>query len=342
MTVTFSPSATSLVGKQLGSYRIMRSLGHGGSARVYLGVHVQQGTQVAIKVLRQDDAQGALHTQHLRQLRDEAELLARLHHPHIVRAIRYSSSELLSYLVLEYAGAGTLRKLHPIGTRLPLHTIVAYVRQIANALQYIHNSGLIHRDVKPENILLTQDGRLILSDFGIALTTQRAQQGVETLGTAPYAAPEQIRGFPVMASDQYALAALVYEWLSGYPPFEGTSNEIVHQHLYSTPPSLSQFVGPLPPAIEQVIMKALAKQPGERFQSVREFALALERASMTASAPHTPVRRQYRSAPYNRTAPNARRDLPHTTSASTSRPTRRTREELFNQVALRLMSTVLL
>src|SRR6266700_2610517 len=231
MTVTFSPSATSLVGKQLGSYRIMRSLGHGGSARVYLGVHVQHGTQVAVKVSRTqhmlDEAWDEPHMQHLRQLHNEAELLSRLRHPHIVRALKYSSTEMLSYLVLEYAGVGTLRKLHPAGTRLPLHTITAYVRQIADALQYIHNSGLIHRDIKPENILLTQDGRLMLSDFGIALTVQRAQQGVETLGTAPYAAPEQIRGIPGVASDQYALAAVVYEWLSGSPPFEGTSNEIV-------------------------------------------------------------------------------------------------------------------
>src|SRR5437773_1899748 len=128
MTVTFTPSATSLVGKQLGLYRVMRSLGHGGSARVYLGVHVQHGTQVAVKVSRAnnhmlEEAQDVLHKQHLWQLRNEAELLSRLHHPHIVRALKYSSTETLSYLVLEYAGAGTLRKLHPIGTRLPLHTI---------------------------------------------------------------------------------------------------------------------------------------------------------------------------------------------------------------------------
>jgi len=289
-----------------------------------------------------DEAWDEPHMQHLRQLHNEAELLSRLRHPHIVRALKYSSTEMLSYLVLEYAGVGTLRKLHPAGTRLPLHTITAYVRQIADALQYIHNSGLIHRDIKPENILLTQDGRLMLSDFGIALTVQRAQQGVETLGTAPYAAPEQIRGIPGVASDQYALAAVVYEWLSGSPPFEGTSNEIVQQHLHATPPSLSQFVGSLPSAVEGVIMKALAKHPNERFHSVRDFAFALERASMTAPATRVPVRRQYRSIPYNRTSTSAEQVLPYTTSASAPRSTKRTREELFNQVALRLMSTVLL
>ncbi|MBE3559639.1 MAG: tetratricopeptide repeat protein [Ktedonobacteraceae bacterium] len=179
--------------------------------------------------------------------------------------------------MMNYATKGTLRRRHPRGIRVPLANIVPYVKQIAAALQYAHEENLVHRDVKPENMLIDEQENVLLSDFGIAIVTQSMQYGrqfaQDSTGTPQYMAPEQFLGRPGRASDQYALGIVVYEWLSGSCPFNGTLYELPSQHMHVTPPSLQPFC---PPAIEQIVMRALAKKPEERFESVQAFAIALE------------------------------------------------------------------
>jgi serine/threonine protein kinase len=208
---------TDRVGQQLGHYHLLRLLGQGGFADVYLAEHVHLETQVAVKVLSM-----RLSGEYVEQFRTEARTVARLVHSHIVRVLDFGVEDGTPYLVMDYAPGGTLRQLHPKGTRLPLPTIVSYVKQLAEALQYAHERKLIHRDIKPENMLLDENGQLLLSDFGIALVTQstRYQNTQEVIGTAAYMAPEQLQGKPRRASDQYALGIVVYEWLCGDRPFD--------------------------------------------------------------------------------------------------------------------------
>jgi len=158
--------------------------------------------------------------------------------------------------------------------------IISYVKQVAEALQYAHDEKLIHRDVKPENMLLGRRGELLLSDFGIALMAQssRYQSTLDMAGTIAYMAPEQIHGKPRPASDQYALAVVVYEWLCGDRPFHGSFTEIAIQHAVAPPPPLHEKVATLSPDVEHVVLTALAKDPKQRFGSIQAFAIALEKA----------------------------------------------------------------
>ena len=174
---------------------------------------------------------------------------------------------------MDYAPNGTLRQRHPKGTLLPLDTILDYVKQIADALQYAHDEKVIHRDIKPENMLLGRRNEILLSDFGIALVVQssRYQNTQEVIGTAAYMAPEQLQGKPRRASDQYSLGIVVYEWICGDRPFHGSFTEIYSQQLFVPPPSLCEKVPWLPSTLEEVVLKALAKDPGQRFDSVEAF-----------------------------------------------------------------------
>jgi hypothetical protein len=182
---------------------------------------------------------------------------------------------------MEYAPGGTLRQRHPRGEVVPLERIVRYVRQIAAALQYAHDQKVIHRDLKPENVLLGLRDEVLLSDFGIAVAAHRSesQPTQDVAGTIAYMAPEQLRGKPKVASDQYALGIMVYEWVSGRLPFEGSYAEIIAQHLFDPPPPLRSLVPSLAPAVERVVERALEKDPHQRFPSVQAFARALEEAS---------------------------------------------------------------
>src|SRR6266568_2771351 len=203
------------VGQQLGNYRLMQLLGQGNFAEVYLGEHLHLNTQAAIKVLH-----AHFSSQDGERFRTEARTIARLVHPHIVRILDFDVEEGLPFLVMDYAPNGTLRKVHPTGTPLPLASIISYVHAVAAALQYAHGQGVIHRDIKPENLLLAGNDEVLLSDIGLAIIAQsaRSQQIQETAGTIAYMAPEQLQGHPSSASDQYALGVMVYEWLSGAQP----------------------------------------------------------------------------------------------------------------------------
>ena len=253
------------VGEQLGNYRLTQLLGEGGFAEVYLGEHIHLGTQAAIKVLHtqlaKDDLEG---------FRIEARTIARLEHLNIVRVLEFGIEGGIPFLVMSYAPNGNLRQRHGKGVPLPLPTIVSYIKQVAAALQYAHDQKVIHRDVKPENMLLGRHNEVLLSDFGIALIAQstNSQSKQEVVGTVTYMAPEQIRGKPRPASDQYALGVIVYEWLCGARPFQGSFTEVATQHLLVPPPPLHEKLSTIPPSIEQVVMIALAKDPQERFSNV--------------------------------------------------------------------------
>jgi serine/threonine protein kinase len=263
-------------------------LGKGSFGSVYQAEHIYLGIQAAVKVMNTEIPEPIEDT-----FRTEARALARLIHPYIVRILDFGMDGPTPFLVLDYAPNGTLRDRYPRLTRLPVSLIASYVKQIAEALAFAHERQLVHRDIKPENILLGRHEEALVSDFGIAImidpfyTNPSAQQ---VAGTLTYIAPEQLRGFPQRASDQYSLGVVVYEWLTGTPPFQGkTFAELANQHLNIPPPPLSEKAPNLSPAIEQVVLKALEKDPQQRYPTITEFAQALEQAipfdSTLSSAP---------------------------------------------------------
>ncbi|GHO66890.1 hypothetical protein KSC_057820 [Ktedonobacter sp. SOSP1-52] len=262
-------------GRTIDNYHLLRQLGKGSFGEVYLAEHIHHKKLFAVKILR-----ARLNKDNLRSFLNEARAF-RLDHPHIMRIRDFGLDEDLPFIVMDYISGGTLRQLHPPGIPLPLKTIVSYVNQVGAALQFAHDDGLVHRDVKPENMLIDSRGKILLSDFGI-VTSSHSWNPSHTsgvAGTPVYMAPEQIQARPVRASDQYALATIVYEWLVGVPPFLGTMAELAVKHLTVFPPGLREQDPTIPLEVEQVVMKALAKDPGQRFASVGEFAEALEKAS---------------------------------------------------------------
>ncbi|SRR6266487_3234352 len=270
------------INQQLDKYRLIRLLGQSGSSEVYLGEHKELRVPIAIKMLP-----GRFTKSHLEKFLAQAHTLTRLEHPHIVRVLDFGIVDDRPYLIMAYMPHGTLRQRHPKGTRVLLETIVFYVKQIASALQYVHDRKLVHRDIKPHNMLLGPDNQVLLSDFGIAITFQSIDTNLPSIpdfeGTVLYAAPEQLQGKPGRNSDQYSLGVVVYEWLSGEWPFSGSFYEVAHKHLFDAPPSLREKGVDIMPAVEEVVMKALAKDSCKRFGCVREFAEALEWASYGAS-----------------------------------------------------------
>ncbi len=261
--------------KQLGNYRLFHLLGQGGFADVYLGEHLYLKTLAAIKVLRIHQTNEILE-----HFLSNGRTLACLEHDNIVRILEFGVEGETPFLVMEYAPNGTLRQRYPKRTPLPLTTIFLYLQQVAAGLQYIHNHQLIHGDVKPENLLLGPHDELLLSDFGLTSSVQSRQVSgrQEVIGTPSYMAPEQFRGILCPASDQYALAITLYEWLCGDRPFHGTLAEIATQHALTPPPPFHEKDTCISPAVEQIILKALAKDPQQRFPSVQDFVNCLKQA----------------------------------------------------------------
>jgi serine/threonine protein kinase len=277
------------VGQQLGNYQLVQLLGEGSFAAVYLGGHIHLGTLAAIKVLHAE-----LTSEDVSIFRTEARVVAHLIHPNIVRVLEFGIEESIPFLVMDFAPHGTLRQRYPRGTQLPLSTVVSYSSAIADALQYAHDDRLIHRDVKPENMLVGRRNEILLSDFGIATLAQSShdRRYSDTAGTMTYMAPEQIKGKPCPASDQYSLGIVAYEWLCGTCPFPGSSAiEVAMKHLSEQPSPLRDAVPSIPIAVEQVVMRALVKNPEGRFANIRDFAVSLEQASSidTAQVSQTPV-----------------------------------------------------
>src|SRR5216683_1920359 len=262
-----------LVGRKFGNYNLRRLLGRGSFADVYLGEHLYLKTQAAIKILRLhliDDARASfLH---------EAQTVAHLEHPHIIRVLEFGVEQQKPFLVMSYARHGTLRERFRRGIAVSPATITPYLEQIAHALDYAHSQNVIHRDVKPENILLKSEHEILLSDFGLATVMQK--EASDRAGTLLYMSPEQIQGEVCAASDQYASGVMVYEWLTGRNLFQGSPLSITMQHLHALPLLMSADV---PQKIEEVVRRALMKDPQNRFPSMGAFALAFAQAAGSPS-----------------------------------------------------------
>lgn len=266
--------------QRLGNYRLIQLLGKGAFSDVYLGEHLYLSTPVAIKVLR-----SRVDSPTLDGFLTEARHISHLVHPHIIRVFDFGLEAEAPFLVMDYAPYGNLQELHPPGSMVPLPAIIFYVLALASALQHAHDQHLIHRDLKPENVLLGPKHEVLLSDFGLALLTcgSESLQIKERFGTLAYMAPEQIRGRPCPASDQYALAVMVYKWLSGQLPFQGSAAHLSNQHLYAVPASLHELYPEIPLAVEHVVFKALSKDPSQRYVDMLGFATAFEEACQAVS-----------------------------------------------------------
>ncbi len=267
----------SAVGQLIGNYRLVRRLGAGGFAEVYLGEHKYLGSQTTIKILKM-----ALGEEALNNFLAEARILHQMTHPHIIRILDFGIEHEMPFLVMDYAQKGTLRTLYPAGTQIPLPGVVEYVTQVAKGLQHIHDQHIIHRDLKPENLLLGSEGQILISDFGLAITISQSSNYVNMAslaGSIAYMSPEHFNQQASYASDQYALSVMVYEWLCGKLPFKGTPAQLCYQHLNVPPQPLRELLPDLPAPIEHVIATGLAKEPQQRFADVRTFARALTLAS---------------------------------------------------------------
>jgi hypothetical protein len=271
------------IGQQLGHYRLIRFIGKGHVAEVYLGEHVRMLTQAAVKVF-----QAQLAGEGEERFQEDVRLHSMLTHPHIMRIAEAGVHEGTPFLVMDYAPNGSLHEHFPRGMPQAPGTILPYLWQVADALHFAHGQRLMHGDVKPENALLDANNEVLLSDFAIPAVFQnagvRAASGSGIAGSATYMAPEQIQGRARPASDQYSLAVMVYEWLSGTPPFLGSAKEVMAQHLSTEPPPLRERVQMISPAIEAVIMGALSKDPADRFATVESFARAFEEACQAVPA----------------------------------------------------------
>ena len=273
---------TLLTGKMLGNYRLISQIGKGGFAEVYLGQHIYLKTFAAIKVLQARQREDVKYN-----FLEEARTVARLEHPHIIRVLEFGIEGATPFLVMNYAPHGTLRQQFSHGKRQALATILPVVMQLASALQYAHTRGMIHRDIKPENMLVGDRHEILLSDFGLALVGE-PRSGSRSLqnraGTLAYMAPEQLQGKPTYASDQYALALAVYEWLYGSLPLSDNDQNVTIRHADFFYPPFGEVESPIFPAIVEILMKALARDPQKRFPSVQVFADMFERACISTTS----------------------------------------------------------
>ncbi len=266
-----------LIGKTLGKYEVLEHIGHGGMSEVYKGQHAQLDRMVAVKVLHPFLAG---EEGFVTRFKREARIVATLRHPNIMQVYDFDYNEALDiyYMVMEYIDGPTL-KTRLSEASLPLEEAVRIGIAIADALDYAHQRGMVHRDVKPANIMFMQDGQPVLTDFGIAkmLTLSGLTASGAMVGTPAYMAPEVGMGRQgTSASDIYSLGVVLYQMVAGQLPFESdTPMGMVMQHINDTPPPLKKLVPSLPAGLDEVILKAMAKAPEGRFMRAAEMAAAL-------------------------------------------------------------------
>lgn len=305
-----------LIGTQLGRYHVIAQIGSGGMGDIYLAEQSGLGRQVAIKVVRGTGLHDEVARQDMeRRFAQEARAVANLEHPHILPVYDYGQQDGVHYLAMQYAPDGSMADVLSPGPRqlltLPLApAIVAdIIGQGAEALQYAHDQGVIHRDIKPQNLLVRVLARplpgagplppntdtspatplklhVLLADFGLARFLADLSGHTANTGTPLYSAPEQYMGRPQPASDQYALACVAYLLLTGRPVFDGTVVELYHQHLNGDVAPPSSVNPTIPHALDDVLARALAKEPQARYASVREFDAALRDALGQATLAH--------------------------------------------------------
>jgi beta-lactam-binding protein with PASTA domain/tRNA A-37 threonylcarbamoyl transferase component Bud32 len=266
-----------------GRYRIIRKLGSGGMANVYLAEDEVLGRRVAIKILND---RHAADDQFVERFRREAKNAAGLSHPNIVSIYDRGEAEGTYYIAMEYLEGRSLKERIVEDGPLPIRDAIEVTRQILRAIGFAHRRGIVHRDIKPHNVLLVQDGpgdeRFKVTDFGISRTTasQMTEAG-SIVGTAQYLSPEQARGAPVdQRSDVYSVGIVLYELLTGMLPFTGeTPLEIAMKHLSEVPKPPSELRPDVPPDLDMVVLRALAKDPADRFESAEEMERELARVA---------------------------------------------------------------
>lgn len=278
-----------MIGQTLGSYRIIAEVGRGGMAAVYRGVHVQRGFQVAVKVLSPQLAQDPEFS---RRFLREMETLRNLRHRHIVTLYEAGQDQGVLYMAMELLDGGSLEQRITGGRTLDVATVVAVLAQVAEALDYAHHRGVIHRDVKPANILFDHSGRAVLSDFGIAKEAGHSSltHTGAAVGTPAYSSPEQARGLRRLdgRADVYSLGVVAYRLLTGRVPFERENPlAVLLAHVQDTPTPPRQLNRSLNTGVEAVILRALSKTPGQRYDSAGQFVrvlAAVARGSAISSA----------------------------------------------------------
>jgi serine/threonine-protein kinase len=261
-----------------GRYRISRKLGSGGMANVYLAQDEHLGRRVAIKIL---DDRHARDEQFVERFRREAQHAAGLSHPNIVSIYDRGEAEGTYYIAMEYVEGRTLKELLVARGPSPLGIAIDYTRQILSALRFAHRNGIVHRDIKPHNVIVDGEGRVKVMDFGIARAGAASQmtEAGSIIGTAQYLSPEQARGAPVdQTSDLYSTGIVLYELLTGTVPFTGdTPVEIAMKHLSQVPDPPSTHRAEVPRDLDYVALRALAKDPSDRYHSAEEMDSDLER-----------------------------------------------------------------
>jgi len=260
-------------------YAVEREVGRGAMATVFLAHDVKHERPVALKVLRPELAINLGAERFLREIK----LIAQLQHPHILPLFDSGECGGLLYYVSPYVGSENLRDRMHRDRQMPLEDAIRLVREVADGLAYAHQHGIVHRDIKPENILLLDD-HSVIADFGIARAIRmsgghRLSEPGISIGTPTYMSPEQAGGDILLdgRSDIYSLGCVLYETLIGVPPFVGTSErQIIAGHFTAPPPLASKERPGLPEVLDAIIGKALAKNPGDRYQSADDFGKALE------------------------------------------------------------------
>lgn len=274
-----------LIGKMLGNYRILSALGQGGMARVYKAYQENLDREVAVKVL---PPWYAADRSFVERFNLEARLIARLSHPNIVTVHDANEQHGHLYIVMQLVNGGTLKhrldQLQSEGKVMDVAEVVSIFTQLADALAYAHNHGVIHRDIKPVNVLMDSSGRPILSDFGIAKVLASTKTSLTHpgagVGTPEYMSPEQCQGGAVDGrADIYALGVMLFEAQTGRTPFNGDNYPaLAHSHIYAMPPRPGSLNPTIHPVIERVITTALMKKPQQRFQKASDMAEALTQA----------------------------------------------------------------
>src|SRR5438876_506973 len=260
-------------------YVVQRKLGSGGMADVYLAEDQELGRRVALKMLNERHAND---DQFVERFRREAQSAAGLNHPNIVSIFDRGQAEGTYYIAMEYLDGRTLKELLVRNGPTPVPIAIDYARQILGALAFAHRGGIVHRDIKPHNIVVRKDGRLKVTDFGIARSgaSQMTEAG-SIVGTAQYLSPEQARGAPVDArSDLYSLGIVLYEMLTGKVPYTGDAPvEIAMKHLTAVPDPPSKLRPDVPHDLDAIVMRALAKDPEQRYGSAEEMDADLARVA---------------------------------------------------------------
>jgi len=280
MSATHSPPVT------LGKYQIRGTLGRGAMGTVYDGWDPMIGRRVAIKTVRTLDNDDPEAQEGLARFKNEAQAAGRLTHPNIVGVFDYGEADETAYIVMEFVEGQSLKEKLDAKERFPTSETVRILEQVLAGLQFSHDKGVIHRDIKPGNVMMTTDGQVKLADFGIArIESSVMTQAGTMLGTPAYMSPEQLMAQTVDSrSDIYSTGVMLYQLLTGERPFEGGLTAIIHKALNTTPPRPSEISVTTPTSLDAVVARAMAKRPDDRYPNAATFARALREAFQSADS----------------------------------------------------------